>query len=132
MRGRLRLMWRRTSSIPTGLKSHPIAVPEEVEVDRHPHPWVVDEVGLPVLVALAPTRGRLGVPVGPEEDAAVRVEVPVPHREGSKDAAPAGIFAGAVTSANRWQAVRIELAAYAGRSILLEFGVAGEKKGLWG
>src|SRR5688572_17405549 len=59
-------MWRRTSSTPIGLKSHPTAAPEAVEAARHPglvalewvrHPHPVDLVG----PALQPVQvGRAG------------------------------------------------------------------------
>ena len=44
------MMWRRTSSTPIGLKSHPIVAPEAVEAARHRR--AEDEAGLLVLVAL--------------------------------------------------------------------------------
>ena len=43
-------MWRKTSSTPIGLKSHPIVAPEAVEAARHRR--AEDEAGLLVLVAL--------------------------------------------------------------------------------
>ena len=79
-----------------------------------------------------PERASLDLAIGTKEDAPVKFKVTVSNREASKESSPAVVFERTVTIPNRWQTARIDLAAYAGKSILLEFALAGEKKGLWG
>ena len=79
-----------------------------------------------------PERARLDFAIGTKEDAPVKFKVTISNRDGSKESAPAVVFERTVTIPNRWQTARIDLAAYTGKSVLVEFALAGEKKGLWG
>ncbi len=79
-----------------------------------------------------PKAARLDVAIGTKEDAPVKFTVMISNRDQSKESAPAVVFERTVTIPNRWQTVRIDLKAYEGKSILVEFALAGEKKGLWG
>ncbi len=79
-----------------------------------------------------PQQARLDFAFGTREDAPVKFKLTISNRDASKEATPAVVFDRTVTIPNRWQTARIDLAAYAGKSILLEFALTGEKKGLWG
>ena len=79
-----------------------------------------------------PERGRLDFAYGTKEDAPVKFTVAVSDRDGSKAAAPAVLFQRTVTVPNRWQTAHVDLGAYAGKNVLIEFTLAGDKKGLWG
>lgn len=79
-----------------------------------------------------PERAWLEFSVGTKEDAPVKFKVTISNRDGTKEAAPAVVFERTVTIPNRWQTARIDLASYAGKSVLVELALAGEKKGLWG
>ncbi len=79
-----------------------------------------------------PKGARLDFAIGTKEDAPVKFTVQVSNRDQSKESATDVVFERTVTIPNRWQTARIDLAAYAGKSILVELALAGEKKGLWG
>jgi arylsulfatase A-like enzyme len=79
-----------------------------------------------------PQHARLDFAFGTREDTPVKFKITVSDRDNSKESSPAVLFERTVTIPNRWQTERIDLAAYEGKSILLEFALAGEKKGLWG
>jgi arylsulfatase A-like enzyme len=78
-----------------------------------------------------PTGARLDFCYGTKEDAPVKFKVTVALRERAKESA-AVVFERTVTIPNRWQSARIDLSGYTGKSVLLEFTLAGEQKGLWG
>ena len=79
-----------------------------------------------------PKAAWLELAIGTKEDAPVKFKVAISNREGSKESSPATVFERTVTIPNRWQTTRIDLSAYAGKSVVMEFALAGEKKGLWG
>lgn len=79
-----------------------------------------------------PERARLDFAIGTKEDAPVKFKVAVVSRDGSKESDATPLFERTVTTPDRWQTVRVDLAGYAGKSVMLEFTLAGEKKGLWG
>lgn len=79
-----------------------------------------------------PERAWLELAIGTKEDAPVKFTVAISNRDGAKDSVPAVVFERTVTIPNRWQTARIDLGAYAGKSVLVELALAGEKKGLWG
>jgi hypothetical protein len=70
--------------------------------------------------------------IGTKEDAPVKFKVAISNRESSKESTPALVFERTVTIPNRWQTARIDLGAYAGKSVLVELSLGGDKKGLWG
>jgi arylsulfatase A-like enzyme len=77
-----------------------------------------------------PTGARLDFSYGTKEDAPVKFKVTVAPRDRAKESSV--VFERTVTIPNRWQSARIDLASYAGKSVLVEFSLAGEQKGLWG
>lgn len=79
-----------------------------------------------------PSGARLDFCYGTKEDAPVKFKVTVAPRERAKESAPTVVFERTVTIPNRWQSARIDLSSYTGKSVLLEFTLAGEQKGLWG
>lgn len=79
-----------------------------------------------------PRGARLDFAYGTKEDAPVRFKVTVAPRDGGKDLAATAVFERTVTIPNRWETARIDLGAYAGKSVLVEFTLAGGQKGLWG
>jgi len=79
-----------------------------------------------------PKRPSLELAIGTKEDSPVKFTVTVSKREGSKEGSPAVVFERTVTIPNRWQTARIDLGAYAGKSVVVEMALAGDKKGLWG
>jgi arylsulfatase A-like enzyme len=79
-----------------------------------------------------PAGARLDFSYGTKEDAPVKFKVTVAPRERAKESAPTVVFERTVTIPNRWQSARIDLSSYAGKSVLLEFSLASEQKGLWG
>src|SRR5262249_59181353 len=66
------------------------------------------------------------------ENFPVKFQVTISNRDAAKESSPAVVFERTVTIPNRWQTARIDLAAYSGKSVLVELALAGEKKGLWG
>ena len=79
-----------------------------------------------------PERPWLDLAIGTTEDAPVTFTVSVANREGAKESDPNALIERTVTIANRWQTLRIDLAEYAGKSVVVELALSGEKKGLWG
>ena len=79
-----------------------------------------------------PERAYLDFAIGTKEDEPVRFKLAISPRDGAKESTPAVIFERTVTTPNRWQAVRVDLTGYAGKSVLLDFSLDGGKKGLWG
>jgi len=79
-----------------------------------------------------PQRAYLELAIGTKEDSPVKFKVAISNRQGSKESSPARLFERTVTIPNRWQTARIDLGAYAGKSVVVEFALAGEKRGLWG
>jgi len=79
-----------------------------------------------------PPGARLEFSYGTKEDAPVKFKITVSPRERTKESAPVVAFERTVTIPNRWQTARIDLSAYAGKSVLLELALAGEQRGLWG
>ena len=79
-----------------------------------------------------PPGARLDFSYGTKEDAPVKFKVTVAPRDAAKGSSPAVVFERTVTVPNRWQTARVDLGGYAGKSVLLEFTLAGEQKGLWG
>jgi arylsulfatase A-like enzyme len=79
-----------------------------------------------------PPGARLDFSYGTKEDAPVKFKITVSPRDRAKESAAAVVFERTVTIPNRWQTARIDLGGYAGKSVLLEFKLAGEQKGLWG
>ncbi|GEM_PF-609958 len=77
-----------------------------------------------------PERAWLELAIGTSEDAPIKFQVTIANRAGGSNSAV--VFERTVTIPNRWQTVAINLAAYAGKSVALEFALKGEKKGLWG
>ncbi len=79
-----------------------------------------------------PEKAALQLAIGTREDSPVKFTISISPRDAGKEAGPTRLFERTVTIPNRWQSVRLDLSAYAGKSVLLELAVAGEKKGLWG
>ncbi|MBI3413705.1 MAG: sulfatase [Verrucomicrobia bacterium] len=79
-----------------------------------------------------PERARLDFAFGTKEDAPVKFKVTITNRDAAKESTADAVFERTVTIPNRWQTARIDLAGYAGKSVLIEFALTGEKKGLWG
>jgi arylsulfatase A-like enzyme len=79
-----------------------------------------------------PEGAALDVAIGTGEDSPVKFKVSVAERDAPKDAKAAVLFERTVTIPNRWQTVRVNLGAYAGKSVLLELALTADKKGLWG
>jgi arylsulfatase A-like enzyme len=79
-----------------------------------------------------PARPWLDVKIGTPEDSPVTFVATIAKRNGSKVSAPETLFQRTITTPGIWQNLRIDLAAYAGESVLVEFSLHGEKKGLWG
>ncbi|MCI0539997.1 MAG: sulfatase-like hydrolase/transferase, partial [Verrucomicrobiales bacterium] len=79
-----------------------------------------------------PARPWLDLAIGTKEDAPVTFKVSLANRDESNESAPAILLERTITIPNRWQTTRIDLAAYAGKSVVVELALAGEKKGLWG
>jgi len=79
-----------------------------------------------------PKQAFLELAIGTKEDGPVKFKVAIFQREGSKESSPATVFERTVTIPNRWQTTRVDLGAYAGKSVVVEFALSGEKKGLWG
>jgi arylsulfatase A-like enzyme len=79
-----------------------------------------------------PPGARLDFSYGTKEDAPVKFKVTVAPRERAKESASTVVFERTVTIPNRWQSGRIDLSSYTGKSVLLEFSLAGDQKGLWG
>ena len=77
-----------------------------------------------------PERAYLDFAIGTKEDEPVRFKLAISPRDGAKESTPAVIFERTVTTPNRWQTVRVDLTGYAGKSVLLDFSLAGGKKGL--
>ncbi len=83
-------------------------------------------------VRALPERARLDFAFGTKEDAPLKFKVMVSDRDGPADSTAAVVFERTVTIPNRWQTARIDLSSYAGKSVLVEFALAGDTKGLWG
>lgn len=79
-----------------------------------------------------PEGARLDFAIGTKEDAPVKFKVTISNRADSKESSSAVVFERTVTTPNRWQTTRIDLAAYTGKSVLVEFALEGERRGLWG
>src|SRR4029079_14862211 len=79
-----------------------------------------------------PEAAALDVAIGTSEDSPVKFKVSIADRDAAKGTAANTLFERTVTIPNRWQNVRIDLARYAGRNVLLQFDLAGDKKGFWG
>lgn len=79
-----------------------------------------------------PERASLEFTLGTSEDTPVKFKVTAANRDAAKDSATPVLFERTVTIPNRWQPARIDLAGYAGKNVLLEFSLTGDKKGLWG
>ena len=79
-----------------------------------------------------PPGARLDFSYGTKEDAPVKFKITVSPRERTEKSAATVVFERTVTIPNRWQTARIDLGGYAGKSVLLEFTLAAEQKGLWG
>jgi arylsulfatase A-like enzyme len=79
-----------------------------------------------------PKQAVLELAIGTTEDFPVKFKVSISNREVSKESVPAMVFERTVTIPNRWQRLRIDLGAYAGKSVNVELALAGEKRGLWG
>ncbi len=79
-----------------------------------------------------PQRAYLDFAIGTREDEPIHFKLAISPRDGGKESTPAVIFERTVTTPNRWQTARVDLSGYSGKSILLEFSLAGPKKGLWG
>jgi arylsulfatase A-like enzyme len=79
-----------------------------------------------------PQKAWMDLAIGTKEDAPIKFKVAISRREGDKDSAAATVFERTVTIPNRWQPTKIDLSAYAGKTIVVEMSLAGEKKGLWG
>ncbi|MDA7633203.1 sulfatase-like hydrolase/transferase [bacterium] len=79
-----------------------------------------------------PARPWLDIAIGTDEDSPVTFTATIANREGSKISDQKILFERSVTVPDRWEPLRIDLADYAGESVLLELSLSGEKKGLWG
>ena len=79
-----------------------------------------------------PDRARLDLAIGTTEDAPVTFKVSVANREGDGASDSNLLIERTVTIRDRWQTLQIDLAEYVGKSVLMDFELSGEKKGLWG
>jgi arylsulfatase A-like enzyme len=79
-----------------------------------------------------PERARLDFAIGTKEDVPVKFKVTISNRGNSKESSSAVVFERTVTIPNRWQTARIDLAAYTGKSVVVEFALEGERRGLLG
>jgi len=79
-----------------------------------------------------PARPWLDIAIGTDEDSPVTFTATIANRDGSEISDQKVLFERSVTVPDRWEPLRIDLAEYAGKSVLLELSLSGEKKGLWG
>jgi arylsulfatase A-like enzyme len=83
-------------------------------------------------VRALPERARLDFSYGTKEDVPVRFKVSVAPKEGTKEGTSSVLFEKTVTIPGRWQRAQLDLAGYAGKSVVIELALSAEKKGLWG
>jgi choline-sulfatase len=79
-----------------------------------------------------PARPWLDIGIGTDEESPVTFTAKIAARDGSDISDQKILFDRSVTVPDRWEPLRIDLSDYAGKSVLLELSLSGEKKGLWG
>ena len=79
-----------------------------------------------------PARPWLDIALGTPEDEPVTFTASLSKRKGSELSGTKVIIEQTLNTANTWEPLRIDLADYAGDSVMLELAVTGGKKGLWG
>ena len=79
-----------------------------------------------------PSRPWLDVSIGTPEETPVTFTATISKRNGSELSDSKVILEETIDVSEIWEPLRIDLADYVGKSLMLELAVSGEKKGLWG
>ncbi|MDA1272740.1 MAG: sulfatase [Verrucomicrobia bacterium] len=79
-----------------------------------------------------PQRPWLDLAIGTTERTPVTFVVSIANRGESEGSESKALMERTVTIPNRWQTLRVDLAAYAGKSVVMKLALKGETKGLWG
>jgi arylsulfatase A-like enzyme len=79
-----------------------------------------------------PSRPWLDIALGTTGDEPVTFTATISNRDGSELSHSKIIIERTIDVPDNWESLRIDLADYAGESVMLELALSGEKKGFWG